>query len=91
MKFNVGDRVTSSEVPENIYGNIYQDKLLEIVEFLDNGKVECKYFLEKEICPEIVHYVVNEDSLTFISKIPLNYKGHEKDIFFDKHYKKRKL
>lgn len=84
MELKVGYRVTSSEVEPLGEDGTYQDRILEIYEFLDNNKVRCIYFSERVVNPERTFYDVNIDSLTFISKEPLKYKGIEKDKFFNK-------
>lgn len=91
MKYKIGDRVKSTEVSELSYENTFQDKQLEIIEFLESGKVRCKFFLEKEVRPQIEYFEVSEESLTFISKEPLKYKDLGEDPFFNKHYKNRKV
>jgi hypothetical protein len=60
---------------------------MEIFEFLENGKVKCKYFLENKINPKIEYYVVSLDSLTFKSHEPLKYRGIGEDPFWKKHKK----
>ena len=87
-KLEIGDRVYSSEVPLLDNNGVYTKKQLELVSFLPNGKLKLIYFSEKESRPTPEFYTVSEESIIFISKTRLHYKGPEDDPFFDRQSKK---
>lgn len=84
MDFEIGDRVKSSEVPPRDSGGAYQEKHLEIVEILDGQMVRCQHWVESKVNPSVEWFVVPVASLTFVNKVPLSYKGPDKDKFFDR-------
>lgn len=83
MSYEIGDRVISTEVAPRVTDELSQEKVLEIIKFIDENTVECKYFIESTINPEINYYQVSITSLTPKNKKPLKAKGLEKDPFFD--------
>ncbi len=78
MELKVGDRVTSTEVEPREY----QNKQLEITDFLSANIVKCKYFLENTSPFDVEYYTVSKDSLVFISHEPLKSQAIMNDSFF---------
>lgn len=92
-KFDIGDRVITSKEPEGTHtysNNATQKKQLEIVEFLANDKVKCRFFFEVQINPNIEFYILPVESLELVSKNnPLIHKGLEHDPWFKENAKKK--
>lgn len=84
MEYEIGYVVVSSEVPPRESEGESQEKLIEIIEFVDDKTVKCKYFIENHINPKVEYYTVSISSMILKRKTPLIYKGVDEDPFFNK-------
>lgn len=83
MEIKIGAIVKSSKVDPKDYGGAYQDKHLEVVEFLDGEMVRCIYWnnASKE------QFIVPLSSLTYIKEGPLESPSSLKNSEFFNRYK----